>query len=196
MISKHLETLFKALNTHAALSNNSWSEAKTLFKLLHFEKNSHIIEMEEIVKDLYFITSGMARYYYLSENGKEFNKTFQTVGNVLTSVSSLVEKKPSPFFIQALEPTTCLVITYDDLLQLVKKFPDWNQLYISLLEKVLIRKESREADFLLLNASQRYKKFLCEYSQVVDKIPNYHIASYLGITEVRLSNIRKNLKLN
>ncbi len=61
-MDKHLEILFRVLNTHQTLSCENWTEAKTLFKFHSFEKNFHIIEMEDIVEELYFITSGMARY--------------------------------------------------------------------------------------------------------------------------------------
>ena len=64
-----------------------------------------------------------------------------------------------------------------------------------LLEQLAIKKERREADFLLMSATERYEKFLQEYAHIVDSIPNYHIASYLGITEVGLSRIRRQLKL-
>ncbi len=64
-----------------------------------------------------------------------------------------------------------------------------------LLEQLAIKKERREADFLLLSATERYQKFLQDYAYIVNSIANYHIASYLGITEVALSRIRSRLKL-
>ena len=188
-------TLFNILNKISPISHESWEAAKSLFHIHHFEKNTHVIEMDDTVTELFFMISGLARYYYLTQEGKEFNKSFQTTGNVLTSISSLVEDKPSPFFIQTMLPTKCLSISYENLKSLGEKHPQWNRLNFSLLELVLIRKESREADFLLLDATQRYEKFLNEFSHVVDQIPNYHIASYLGITEVQLSRIRSHLKL-
>lgn len=190
-----LKVLCTNLNKISPISDNEWEIAKPFFDYNYFEKKEHVVEMEEIVDKLYFITSGMARYYYLTEDGKEFNKSFQVAGQVLTSISSLVNKTLSPFYIETIIPTECISITYNNLKLLGEKSPQWNRLNFSLLEQVLIRKEGREADFLLLDATQRYEKFLKEFSDVATKIPNYHIASYLGITEVRLSRIRNNLNL-
>jgi len=194
-IQNQLDLLYKILNSLSPLSEESWEVAKPFFSTQVFEKDAYVIRADDSVDTLFFVTSGMARYYYLTENGKEFNKSFQTVGQVLTSVSSLATNNPSPFFIQTLLATECLSIKYHDLQYLGKNYSDWNQLNFRMLEQVLIRKESREADFLQLNASQRYEKFLEEFSEVANLIPNYHIASYLGITEVRLSRIRGTLKL-
>jgi len=68
-------------------------------------------------------------------------------------------------------------------------------LHLRIFERLIIKKERREADFLLLNAQSRYEKFLDEYSMIESAVQNYHIASYLGITEVTLSRIRKEMGL-
>jgi len=72
---------------------------------------------------------------------------------------------------------------------------EFSKLAICMLEKLAIKKEQREADFLLLDATARYQKFLTQYADIKDKLANYHITSYLGITEVALSRIRRSLGL-
>ena len=72
---------------------------------------------------------------------------------------------------------------------------EWNDLLLRIYENLVIKKEKREADFLLLNARQRYEKFLLDYEMIEDVVTNYHIASYLGITDVALSRIRKEMNL-
>lgn len=80
------------------------------------------------------------------------------------------------------------------LLELGQEFRQWNDLLLRIYENLVIKKEKRESDFLLLNARERYEKFLDDYSMIEDVVPNYHIASYLGITDVALSRIRKEMK--
>ena len=158
-----------------------------------FAAGENVIEAGDRVREINFVVTGLARYYYLTSEGKEFNKSFARTGQVLSSVSSLVSGAPSPFSIQALEPCECLTISYADLEELCNGYREWEILARRLLEQLAIKKERREADFLLLSASERYTKFLDEFADVADRIPNYHIASYLGITEVALSRIRKRL---
>ncbi len=190
-----LKLLRTKLEEIVPISDAGWSDAAHLFQKRSFAQGAHVIEAGEIVKDLHFLLSGIARYYYLTPNGKEFNKSFAWCGQALSSVSSLVTGAPSPFFIQALEPCECLSIKYADFNALCERYSEWERLARRLLEELVIKKERREADFLLLSAAERYKKYLLEFADIADRIPHYHVASYLGITDVALSRIRKRLGL-
>ncbi|WP_308363784.1 MULTISPECIES: Crp/Fnr family transcriptional regulator [unclassified Microbulbifer] len=178
-----------------AISGAAWRAAKPCFSWRRFEKGAHFIEAGAPVAELFFLTDGLARFYYLDVQGREFNKSFAETGAVLSSVSALVSGSPSSFFVQALQSSQCLSVAYRDFLALTEEFDAWRQLQLRLLEQLVIRKERREADFLRLSATERYQQFLREYARVAHAIPNYHIASYLGITEVALSRIRRRLKL-
>lgn len=190
-----LARLKKLLSWYVAFPDSNWSAAERLFCFRCFAPGEHIIEAGELVTELGFLLAGLARYYYLTPEGKEFNKSFVQAGQVVSSVSSLVAGKPAPFYIQALESCECLFLGYEKLCALCETDRNWERLARCLLEQLVIKKEGREADFLLLSAPERYEKFLVEYADVAARIPNYHIASYLGITEVALSRIRKRLGL-
>lgn len=191
----HLKLLRTKLEQLVHFSDASWAAAMQLFDSRSFAGGAHVIEAGERVTELHFLLSGIARYYYLTPDGKEFNKSFAWFGQTLSSVSSLVTGEPSPFFIQALEPCECLSIKYADLTVLCERYSEWERLARKLLEQLVIKKERREADFLLLSAAERYKKYLLEFADIADRIPHYHVASYLGITDVALSRIRKRLGL-
>lgn len=187
--------LRSSLGRAVALPDDAWSAAEGSFIPHHFAAGEHVIESGSPVSTLFFITSGVARYYYLDDRGREFNKAFSTVGQVLSSVSSLVSGAPAPFSIQALSPSDCLAIPYDAFLALAGKHAFWSDLRIHLLEQLVIKKERREADFLLLSPTERYQQFLRDYAPIAESVSNYHIASYIGVTEVALSRIRRRLGL-
>jgi len=188
--------LLKAkLSRITSFPDSSWAAAERVFSCRSFGAQAAIIEAGDVITELHFLLSGIARYYYLTHDGKEFNKSFARCGQVLSSVSSLANGTPSPFFIQALEPCECLSIQYAALNVLCDTHRDWESLVRRLLEQLVIKKERREADFLLLSAAEQYKKYLVEFADVADRIPHYHVASYLGITDVALSRIRKRLGL-
>jgi len=191
----NLAALRTSLGKLQALSNDSWASATPLFSYQKFSSGECIINAEQPVSDLYFLTSGLARFYYLHPEGKEFNKSFASAGNVVSSITSLTTGQASAFYVQALATSECLCLSYKSLLLLADQHKDWNTLTLRLLEQLSIKKEAREADFLLLTATERYEKFLRESASIVDLIPNYHIASYLGISEVALSRIRNRLRL-
>lgn len=194
-IEQQFDILYPILNNKSAISKESWNQAKVYFKTKTLKQGEHLFLMEDKVDDFYFLIQGLARYYYLTEEGKEFNKSFaEKQGHLLSSISSVSYGTGSPFSVELLSDFTTLYISYKDLLQLTKKYEQWNDLLLRIYEDLVIKKEKREADFLLLNARQRYEKFLEDYSMIDDSVPNYHIASYLGITSVALSRIRKEMK--
>jgi hypothetical protein len=86
------------------------------------------------------------------------------------------------FYIQALDTCECCFLAYDAFTALCDQYREWERLGRHLLEQLVIKKERREADVLLLSPQERYLQFLREYGEMADRIPNYHIASYLGIT--------------
>lgn len=190
-----LQQLRSHLNHLVPIPDSAWAAAAPLFFGRTLDKGMHAVEAGRRVETLLFMLSGVARYYYADAKGREFNKSFSGPGQVLSSVSSLVGGEPSPFSIQALTACDCLGIRYEDFLSLTAEHPHWERLRVRLLERLVIRKERREADFLLLSATERYQNFLEEFAAAADVIPNYHVASYLGVTEVALSRIRRRLGL-
>jgi CRP-like cAMP-binding protein len=196
MIEKNFNILYPILNTISPISKELWDEVKHYFKANYLKQGEHLFRVEDAVEDFYFLIDGLARYYYLTENGKEFNKSFaEKPGHLLSSISAVSKGETSPFSVEVLSDFTALSISYKDFLDLGSKHEAWNRLHLRMFENLIIKKERREADFLLLSATQRYEKFLKEYAMISNVVPNYHIASYLGITEVALSRIRKKMKL-
>jgi|LGOV01.1.fsa_nt_gb CRP-like cAMP-binding protein len=195
-LEKQLALLYEIFNDISYISQDTWENIKPYFKTLSLDTSEYLFKGGEVVEDFFFLTSGLARYYYLREDGKEFNKSFAIKkGHLLSSISSVVRNEASPFFVEILSDFECVSIKYKDFLMLGDEHQEWSHLTLRIYEALTIKKERREADFLLLNATERYQQFLKEYSEIVEILPNYHIASYLGITEVGLSRIRGNLGL-
>ena len=190
-----LDKFFKNMKSISPLSKEAKEMALPYLKIDIFRPNSPIIDAGDNVVDSYFVLSGIARYFYINDKGKEYNKSFITDGDVLMSFSSFLMQMPSEYFIESLSELVTIKISHKNLKNLTSNSLEWHQLYVSFLEKVLIQKIDRESDLLLLNAKQRYLKFLNNFKEIETLISNYHIASYLGITDVRLSNIRRELHL-
>ena len=145
----------------------------------------------EVPTKFAFVHEGFFRYYYLKEKGVEFTKSFITQGNFISAYSAMITEKPSPMFIEALTDSVLYEIHYSDWLVLRDGDPCWNQLLIKMLEKAFSIKEMRERELLLLDAKQRYKNFQRDFPEIERSIKQHLIASYLGISPVSLSRIRK-----
>lgn len=154
------------------------------------KKGEDFIREGERGERLAFLKDGLLRSYYISPKGQEYNKHFFTAGSFVVPVTSLVTGQPSPVYIGALEDSAILVASYRELENLYAKHLHLNILGRKLVELGWIGKERRETQLIMLDARQRYRAFLEEFPGLEQRIPQYHIASYLGITPVQLSRIR------
>lgn len=110
-------------------------------------------------------------------------------------MSTLINNEPCPFYTQALTDCITVSIGHSDFITLADKYSSWNLLIRKILERLALKKERREASLLLLSARQRYEEFLEEFGDEAKEIPLKHVAMYLGITDVALSRIRKEMNL-
>ena len=182
------------LNLLSPIPERELLKLKKLCTLSQINKGDHFIRQGDNTTKFAFVSSGLFRFVYLSEDGKEFTKSFIDKKSFLTSYSSLLENRESFFSIEALEDSTLILIDFYAWKRLFEDEISWNKLYIKLLEKLYIQKEEREKEFLLYDAKERYEIFLEKFQNLDKRVKQYQIASYLGITSVALSNLRKELK--
>lgn len=190
-----LENLRHSLSRYIQLDDDAWHAASGCFRLKHWQSDEAIFRAGETPDRLYFILEGLGRYYYLTPEGKERNKSLTRPGGLFACIRSLIARQPSLFSTQALTSNLTACISYRELTQLADNHTSWNYLTRTLLEGLAIKKEQREASFLLQDAQQRYQGFLQEYGDDAHHYPLYQVAMYLGITDVALSRIRARMGL-
>jgi len=185
--------LFSIIDHILSLSDAAKQAFLNALQPVSFSKNEYLVRAGNTNGRLYFIHRGIVRFVYATESGKELNKSFATEGSFVGCLRSMLTEQPCRFSIQALEETESLFLSNEKRLELNRNYPEWQQFRCILVEQLALKKETREAEFLLDSAETRYRNFLNEYPDLVGRIPQYHIASYLGITDVALSRIRKKL---
>ncbi len=184
-------TLFNAwLRKYGGLPAESADAALGASVVLRFQADDLLFSAGERPDHLYFIQSGLLRFFYLTDDGKEFNKNFVAAGSVVTSLSTFLSGVPSPFFTQALEETVTIALPMKFVREQVEADIYWERLLSRSVAMLALKKEQREASFLLQDAGARYEAFLADFSDLAPRLPQYQIASYLGITPVALSRIR------
>ena len=159
----------------------------------NLKKGHTFIREGDVPQKFAFVSNGLFRYYYVNEKGNEFTKGFFPEHNFITSYTAMVRRKPSYYTVQALEDASLLVVDYHRWQNLYRGHTCWMNLLFVLIEKGYMKKEARERELLIFSAEERYRSFLSEYPDLEKRIKQHLIASYLGITPVALSRIRKEM---
>lgn len=102
-------------------------------------------------------------------------------------------QKPSKIWVEACEETSGIAWHFDTIQQLIQEHQPSAYLFWELLKGIYMRKERKELSLMKLSAKERYKRFLKEYPGVDQRLPQYQIASYLGVTPETLSRLRKDI---
>ncbi|MBN1305578.1 MAG: Crp/Fnr family transcriptional regulator [Anaerolineales bacterium] len=188
-----IEELKASLYALADIPEGEWLHLLQQISERRFEKSQYLLQAGDVAENFYFIHQGLVRFFYSTVDGKEFNKHFAMEGQMAGSFQSLVLNAPCGFFIQALEPTKTIVLPNPSLKEYYSRHPCWERIGRKHAEMMFLVKENREKELLLDSLETRYHSFMNEYPGLADRIPQYHIASFLGVTDVALSRVRRKI---
>lgn len=158
-------------------------------------QNEYFIPAGQTPRRFGFLKKGLVRYVYIGDHGREYTKAFLAENSFVSSYTAMKSGTPSPFSIQALIQTEIIAVDYERWKKLVQNNEAWNKILIALLEKGYSIKEKRERELLLLDAECRYRIFREEFQHLEADIKQHLIASYIGITPIALSRIRRKMGL-
>lgn len=190
-----LQQMRRALARWSDFPDEQWATLAALFHLQVAREQEHVVLPGAQEHHLHFVCSGLLRFYYLTEAGQESNKAFISENMLSGSLAAFLLDMPVLYGVQALEPTTMLVARYEEFSTLYDKHPLFDRLGRRFSEWLLIRKELRMRSFLQQRARERYLSLLQEQPELPQRVPQYHLASYLGITEVTLSRLKRSIEL-
>jgi CRP-like cAMP-binding protein len=166
-----------------------WERYKGFFKLLKIPAKTSLLREGEIARSMYFVKEGCLRLWF-NKDGKDVTFQFFLENQAVSSMESFLGGGPSLFSLESIEPTTVTVIGRQDWDRILEAYPNLRDLFQQI---VLARMESYARLFLSRikdNPRERYEELLREHPEMVRRIPQHFIASYLGITPVSLSRIR------
>jgi len=184
----HIQSFREFIELYSNLNLDEVNILLKLFTLRKYKSKSHIVDPTEYNNSTFFMLSGMVRFYYLTDDGKEWNRAFLLENMMSTSLSKDIGQV-DPYGIQALEDTEILFVDFSDFQSLFDSNPMIERLHRKLIEKILITKMNRERSFLQSNTKKRYIDFSEQFPDVFQRITQYHLASYLGVTEASLSRL-------
>ncbi len=154
-------------------------------------KGAVLLYENSLKKEHIFVASGCLRSFYKAENGKDHTLQFAIKNWWISDYITLYTDKKSIVSIESLSHSKILVIDKVGLEKLYREYPQFESFQRKNFEKRISTLQKRILSLLTLSASEKYNQFINDYAVFEKVIPNYQIASYLGITPESLSRIRK-----
>lgn len=186
--------LMSQIIAEAGASERSQERLAASVRLQSFEAGEFLIRQGERASNLYLISQGLAKMFYITADGKEFVKSFIAEGQFSGSLVALMEGGESTFSSVCLEPVSAEVVSYAAFATLIEDDPGMLNFGYRFFQGLALKKERREHDFLCLTPQDRYRQFVDENPHLAKRVTQADIARYLGITPVALSRIRGRLK--
>ena len=189
------DCLKQTMDSYYPISQNTWKELKSICTIKEIKKNEYAFDLYDTVDAISFIYQGLFRTFSINEQGEEYTKNFFWETRFYGPMVPLLTNTALTSSVQALENSIIIDIQHSLYRELLYKYDDLKMYHILYLEKHwVIQKDDNAYALVLEDATQRYERFLNEFGHIVNRLSQYHIASYLGISPTHLSRIKKSLK--
>ncbi|RZK43716.1 MAG: Crp/Fnr family transcriptional regulator [Pedobacter sp.] len=188
-----LDNFAQYLKERLSITDEQASEAVSCLKTKLVKKGQVLLQAGDLKSEAYFINSGLLRYFSIDEKGKEHIIQFAPENWMVSDRDTSVFNDASVFYIDAIEDTEVVVVKkgfFPDIQHIV---PEILQLNILMLHNSIRFMQKRINMLLSATAEERYLDFIKLYPNLTLRVPQWMIASYLGITPESLSRVRKDL---
>lgn len=190
-----MESLKEKIAGYVNLSQEDLDFAVDLYKKKSLKKNEVLIQPGQFVKHWYYVETGCLSFYSLKD-GNEKVLEFFTENDFFTDLYAYLREKPSNVYFKATEPTTIYYISKDDVQKSYDRSHMIERFGRLSMQDTFIQTYRRVAHLNYLSNEERYLRLIQERPQLMQRVPQYMIASYLGLTPVGLSKIRKRLSIS
>ncbi len=188
-----IQKLATQLNGLVELSEEDLTLIASKFKRKTYKQKDYILRNGAVSSEIHFILDGLVRVFHI-RNEKETTTYLACDNGFISSYASFLNQTKSNEFIQCLEDTQTLSISYNDMQNLYALIPAWEKVGRIIAEKNILCLSDRLLKLQAIPAKEKYEDFLKTSSpKIVQRTPLIHIASFLGITPESLSRIRKNI---
>jgi len=172
-------------------SDSDFAKTLPLFEPLQVKKGEHLFRTGDIADKVYFVEKGCLRQYYINNSGDERNIYFQLENGWCSELVSLLYNKPTDLNLQALEASKLLVINQKNWIYAVTHIPSFTMYFIKAQQPHNYKLKRRLAEATVETPEEKYTRFVKEEAHLLQRIPLFQIAAYLGMTPETLSRIRK-----
>ena len=196
MIKEKGQVLLNYINRYVSLTETE--EAILLSKVTYrrYLKGQYIVQQGDICKYECFVLSGCTKTFYMDHEGQEHIVMFSIEDWWTSDMGSFITQTPADYNIQCIENTELIMFSYDIVEDLYAAIPKLERFFRQIIQNAFVASQKRIVRSFSLSAKDRYVYFRNLYPKIEQRIPQYMIASYLGITKEFLSKIKSELILD
>lgn len=184
------EPLKHYIRRTVAISETDLEYCCRFFQEEHAVRGSNLLSQGQHSQRTYFVLKGCLRLFYLNSDGQESTRYLAFENQMATALVSFISGKPTQETLQALEDSHLLYIHHDDFQKLRDEIPAWDAFYCRYVEKAYVNTVSHLFTFTHLDAMERYQLLLKKNPEIVRRLPNKIVASYLHISQETLSRLK------
>lgn len=188
-----METLLAFFRQFKTITADDAAIIAPYFQAKHAKEGEYLFTGGKVCRQLFFVVSGVLRIVAINDKGLDITHYFISDRQFCTILKSFNDETTAADGIQACCDTSVLFISKKDLLELYQKLPYMVDLINQVNQQRMLEKIRLKNAYSGEDAAERYKVFLSEQSDIANRVPQNHIASYLNITPQSLSRIRRNL---
>lgn len=188
-----LEKLLKYIRQYIELTQDEEAKLLLKIKIRKVSKGQFIVRNGDICKYENFVLTGCLRSFYIDNEGQEHIVMFALENWWTADLGSFITQQPADLNVQCLEDSELAQIHYDDLQNLYLEIPKLERFFRIIIQKAFVAAQKRIVNNFSMEATSRYLQFREQYPDIEQRVPQYMIASYLGITKEFLSKIRRKI---
>ena len=185
-----MKELINKIKNSISLSSEAEEYVYSISKERSVSKGEVLIRQGQVVKNTYFVTDGCIRSYCIDTNGKEHTLQFAVKDWWISDFIAIYNNELATLTVECITDSSIIEFNAKELDEIHSLFPEFEAFQRKNLERHVVSLHKRILNQLQLTAQERYDLFLEQYPDIEQYTPNYHIASYLGITQQSLSRIR------
>ncbi len=193
MDDKKAQAFIKYINKYVSLTLAEETLLLTKVSYRKYLKGQYVVQQGDVCKNSGFVISGCTRTFFVNDEGEEHIVMFSIENWWASEIGSFVTQLPSDYNVQCIENTELIQLSYTEQEELFKAIPKLERFFRLILEKAFVASQKRIVKSFSLNAKEQYLQFKNQYPEVELRIPQYMVASYLGISKEFLSKIKNQL---
>ncbi|WP_417237113.1 Crp/Fnr family transcriptional regulator [Bizionia paragorgiae] len=184
--------IVRLISRYLELTNEEALAFAECIPIKSFKKGDILLREGQVCRDSYFVIEGCVRKYYIID-GDERTTAFYVEDESIASLQSYTNKTPANHYFECVEDCRLAVLNYEKEQELFKRVPKYEALCRMSMEDDFGEQQEALAKFITSSPEERYKNLLETRPDLIQRVPQYHLASYLGVKPESLSRIRKRI---
>ena len=184
-----LEPVRQFINRHIELTDEEFTTLATKLHLVNFEKRTRLVDIGEVATNVYFVLKGISRRYFY-RGKQELITHLVKEGGIMGSVISFLTGEPSKYILETIEPVMAYSLSKNDLEELFASNKRWEKFGRKIITAFFLSTEYHNINMIRYTTRERFVNFMKENPDLVLRVPQKYLASYLEIQPETFSRLK------